>query len=201
MQVSMGSVHRLWLVGDLSPGREFAGTGMRVGGMLAAMNSSLAALQARQAVSKMNQLTASVRIFATHANVLNRSSGSFDSLPLLQEADRLLQMLGKARLQFLDSSSKIDTLARSLPSRPRQGGGMSAAAQWVPELRAASKQFGVAVGMAEVEIQKLQGTALTGLNSPTRTPTGLPHGRLDILLNFMDMLAKWIEHVRGTRSG
>jgi hypothetical protein len=172
---------------------------MRVGGMLAAMNSSLAALQARQAVSKMNQLTASVRIFASHAHFLNKSSGNFDSLPLLQGADRLLKQLGAARLQFLDSSSKIDSLARSLPSRPPQGGGMSPAAQWVPELRAASKQFGVAVRMAEVEIQKLQGTALTGLNSPTRTSTGAPTDLFDILLTFSDLLAKWIEHVRGTR--
>jgi hypothetical protein len=172
---------------------------MRVGGMLAAMNSSLASLQARQAVSKMNQLTASVRIFATHANFLNKAQGSFDSLPLLQEADRLLQQLGAARLQFLDSSSKIDSLARSLPSRPPRGGGMSPAAQWVPELRSASKQFEVAVRMAEVEIRKLQGTALTGLNSPTRASTGAPTDLFDILLTFSDLLAKWIEHVRGTR--
>jgi hypothetical protein len=172
---------------------------MWVGGILAAMNSSLAALQARQAVSKMNQLTSSVRLFATHASVLRRSSGNFDSLPLLQEADRLLQQLGAVRLQFLDSSSKIDTQARSLPSRPPRGGGMSPAAQWVPELRAAAKQFAVAVGLAEVEIQKLQGTALTGLNSPTRTSTGAPTDLFDILLTFSDLLAKWIEHVRGTR--
>jgi hypothetical protein len=147
----------------------------------------------------MNQLTASVRIFATHANFLNKSSGNFDSLPLLQEADRLLKTLGEVRLQFLDSSSKIDTLARSLPSRPPRGGGMSPAAQWVPELRAASKQFGVAVRLAEVELQKLQNTALTGLNSPTRTSTGAPTDLFDILLNFSDLLAKWIEHVRGNR--
>ena len=63
---------------------------------------------------------------------------------------------------------------------------MSPAAQWVPELRAASKQFGVAVRMAEVEIQKLQGTALEGLNSPTRTSTGAPTDLFEILLTFGD---------------
>lgn len=184
--------------GVSGPPAEFAGMGLRVGDMLTAMNSSLAALQARQTVSKMNQLTGSVRLFATHASTLRGSSGSFDSLPLLQEADRLLKMLGDVRLQFLNSSSKIETLARSLPSRPPQGGGISPAAQWVPELRAASKQFTAAVRLAEGELQKLYSTALTGMNSPTRTPTGLPGDLFEALVNFADLLARWIEHVRGT---
>src|SRR5690348_11923702 len=89
------------------------------------MDSTVAQLQARNTLAKMNRLRAQIETFAAHAKVLNSSSSSFDSRTLLEEANRLLQELGEARAEFLGASSQIETLARSLPSRNRGGNGMS----------------------------------------------------------------------------
>jgi hypothetical protein len=168
--------------------------------MLNGMNSSLAELQARQALEKMRSLRNDVVLFATHAKLLNSSAGNIDSLPLLEEATRLLKNLGASRLEFLGPDGKIDTLARSLPSRPPGGVGMSPAAKWMPELRAASKQFAEAVRSAEAAVFQLRDTALEGLNSPTRMSTE-PDNLLDLILNFTDLLNRWIEHRRKLRHG
>jgi hypothetical protein len=165
--------------------------------MLCAMNSSLDVLQARQTLQKMNRLRNEIQIFATHARMLNASSKNFDSADLLNIATQLLQQLGFARMEFQGAKNRIDTLARSLPSRSPKGVGLSPAAQWVPELRAASKQFSAAVRDAERAIGQLRGTAFEGLNSPTRTSTE-PDGLLDIILNFADLLTRWIEHYKST---
>jgi hypothetical protein len=165
--------------------------------ILCGMNSSLAALEARSTLQKMNRLRDEIKIFATHARMLNASSKNFDSANLLEVATQLLGNLGAARLEFAGASNKIETLARALPSRTRNGVGMSPAAKWVPELRAASKQFAAAVREAEQAIGQLRGTALDGLNSPTRTATpDLPTNLFDIILNFSDLLTALIERYK-----
>jgi hypothetical protein len=158
------------------------------------MNSSLAVLEARLTLQKMNQLRDEITVFAKHARMLNASSNNFDSANLLDIATQLLGSLGEARLEFAGASNKIETLARALPSRSRNGVGMSPAAQWVPELRAASKRFTAAVRDAEQAIGQLRGTAFDGLNSPTRTATpDLPTSLFDIVLNFSDLIKALIE--------
>lgn len=121
----------------------------------------------------MTRLRTEIQIFAMHAKTLNSLSKELDSRVLIDEANRLLQSLGAARLEFQGAESKVDSLSRSLPSRDPHGRGMSPAAQWVPELRAASKQFAEAVRNAEGALRQLYGTAMDGLNSPTRTPRPL----------------------------
>lgn len=157
------------------------------------MDASLAALQARQTLEKMNRLRDDVRTFATHAGVLNVASNDLDSRLLLQEADRLLQKLGAARNDFRSAESNIDSLSRSLPSAVPSRGGMSPAAQWVPQLRAGSKQFAEAVGDAEKKLHRLYDTATTGMNRPNRTASA-PDNIFDILVNFSEALTRWIEH-------
>ncbi len=168
------------------------------GGMLGAMDSTLAAFQAKQALAKMNRLKGDVQQFATDAKMLKSMADNLDSRPLLDEAMRLLQKLGAARLEFLGPQGNIETMARAFPSRPPSGGGMSPAAQWIPELRAASKQFAEAVHSAETAVRQLGDTAVQGLNSPTRTSTGAPENLLDIVMNFIDMLNRWVEHYNKT---
>ena len=164
------------------------------------MNSNLAALEARMTLRKMNALRDEIKIFASHARMLNASSKNFDPANLLEVATDLLGKLGNARLEFVGVSGKIETLARTLPSRNRNGAGMSPAQQWVPELRAAVRQFTAAVREAEDAIGKLRGTAFEGLNSPTRTATpDAPSSLLDILLNFSDLITALIERYRGER--
>jgi len=161
------------------------------------MNSSLAALEARVTVQKMRRLRDEILIFATHARMLNSSAKNFDSANLLEEATSLLGHLGADRLEFLSASSRIETLARSLPSRPRSGTGISPAAQWVPELRAASRQFAAAVHEAEAAIGGLRSTALAGLNDPTRTATPDPAKTpFDLIMTFLPLLTAWIDRHR-----
>ena len=100
------------------------------------MDSTLAVLQVRQTLEKMNRLRDNVRTFAIHAGTINAISSELDSLLLLQEADRLSQKLGAARNDYRSAESNIDSLSRSLPSAVPSRGGMSPAAQWVPQLRA-----------------------------------------------------------------
>lgn len=164
--------------------------------MLLAMDSTLAQLQARSTLAKMNRLRADIESFAAHAKSLNASSKNFDSRTLLEEANRLLEGLTNARADFLGANSQIETLARSLPSRSR-GTGMSPAAQWVPELRAASKRFEQAARAAESSLSALYGTAKSGMDSPTRTAT--PAGNMfEVFLNFVDLLTRWIEYKERT---
>jgi len=161
------------------------------------MNPSLAALEARMTLRKMNALRDEIGAFAAHAKMLNASSKNFDPANLLDVASDLLGQLGAARLEFVGVSGKIDTLARALPSRNRHGSGMSPAQTWVPELRAGVRQFAAAVREAEDAVGKLRITALEGLNSPTRTATpDPPSSLLDIILNFSDLLKALIEHYR-----
>lgn len=87
----------------------------------------------------------------------------------------------------------METLARSLPSRNRGGNGMSPAAQWVPELRAASKRFEQTLRAAEASVNELFGTAMTGMNNPTRTATP-PANLFEAIINFVDLLSRWIEY-------
>jgi hypothetical protein len=158
------------------------------------MNSSVAVLEARQTLQKMNRLRDEITTFAKHARMLNASSNNFDSANLLDVATQLLGSLGAARLEFVGAANKIETLARALPSRSRNGVGLSPAAQWVPELRAASKRFAAAVREAEQAIGQLRGTAFDGLNSPTRTATpDLPNNLFDIIMNFSDLIKALIE--------
>lgn len=168
--------------------------------MLCAMNSSLAALEARMTLRKMNSLRDEIKIFAAHARMLNASSKNFDAANLLDVATDLLEKLLNARLEFAGASGKIETLARSLPSRSRNGVGMSPAQQWVPELRAASRQFAAAVREAEDAIGGLRNTAFDGLNSPTRTATpDAPTSLLDIILNFSDLITALIERYKSNQ--
>ncbi len=160
-------------------------------GNLLAMNRSLAELEARQTVVRIQRITNDVRIFGAHAKMLSGTK-NIDSAVLVEEANGLLQKLGFARITFMDAESRIETLARSLPSRPLHGGGMSPAAQWVPELRGAAKQFERAVKDAEGSLKKLYSEAFAGLNSPTRISTPAD-GVLDNILLFTDLLMKIIE--------
>ena len=162
------------------------------------MNSSLAALQAKQALESINRLRNEVLEFAAHARTLNSVAGNFDSRSLLDEATRLLKKLGDAQLSFLGPNGKIDSLARAFPARPPSAGGMSPAAQWVPQLRAASRQFAEAARSAETAVLQLRGTALDELKRPTRTPTGDPSDGWDILMSFTDLLGRWIDHYNKT---
>jgi hypothetical protein len=164
------------------------------------MNSSLAALEARMTLRKMNALRDEIKVFAAHARMLNASAKNFDAANLLEIATDLLQKLGNARLEFVGASNKIETLARALPSRNRHGVGMSPAQQWVPELRAAVRHFAAAVREAEDAIRALRITSLDALNSPTRTATpDPPSSLLDIILNFSDLITALIEHYRAGR--
>jgi hypothetical protein len=162
-------------------------------GMLCAMNPTLAMLEARVTLQKMHRLTDQTRVFARHAKMLNASAKNFDPANLLDVATDLLQKLLSERLEFLGASSKIETLARTLPKRSLTGG-MSPAAQMVPELRAASKQFVAAVRDAEQSIGQLRDTAFRGLNSPTRTSTPDPATSLREYFELLaDLLTKIIE--------
>ena len=139
--------------------------------MLCAMNSSLAALEARMTLRKMNSLRDEIKIFAAHARMLNASSKNFDAANLLDVATDLLEKLLNARLEFAGASGKVETLARSLPSRSRNGVGMSPAQQWVPELRAASRQFAAAVrGRAAARVRPEDWSAGPFHPSPRRIP-------------------------------
>jgi uncharacterized protein YoxC len=157
------------------------------------MDASLAVLQAKQLLQKLNQLQDDVQKFAVHAGTLNMASNELDSRLLLQEANGLLQKLGAARNDFRGADSKIDSLSRSLPATGPSRGGMSPAAQWVPQLRAASKQFGEAVVAAEKQLNQLYDTAITAMNRPNRTASA-PENIFDILVNFSEALTRWIEH-------
>ena len=164
------------------------------------MNPTLAALEARMTLRKINSLRDEIVVFAAHARMLSASSKTFDPANLLEIATDLLEKLGQSRLEFVGVSGKIDSLARALPKRNRYGTGMSPAQQWVPELRAAARHFAAAVREAEDAIAKLHITALEGLNSPTRTATPDPASNLfDILLNFSDLLKALIEHYRSSK--
>ncbi|MGB6943205.1 MAG: hypothetical protein WBE37_12460 [Bryobacteraceae bacterium] len=157
--------------------------------------SGLAEFQARQIVQRMHRLKSQVDLFATHAKLLRQSSASFDGRVLLQEADNLLQGLQASRVDFESANAQVGSLSRALPSRPPATGGPPPAAQWGNEFRAGSKQFMAAVHNAENELSQLYGAANTQLNSPTRTPTA-PENLLDVLMNFIDLLTRWMEYRR-----
>jgi len=164
------------------------------------MNSPVAVLQARQTLMKMNALRSDIQAFTQHANVLAASSKNFDSRNLVEEANRLLQKLGTARLEFKGLEGSVDSLSRTLPSRPGPGSVMSPAAQWVPELRAASRQFAETVRDAEMALKKLYSKGFEGLNDPLRTPNPLGPAMptkvdsiLDLVLTLSDLLTKCIE--------
>lgn len=159
------------------------------------MDSTLAQLQARNTLAKMNRLQAKIDAFAAHARMLNSSSRNSDSRTLLEEANRLLQELTDARMDFLGANSQIETLARSLPSRTRGGSGMSPAAQWVPELRAASRRIEESGRKFELALGQLYGTAQAGMNSPTRTATP-PANLFEAILTIIDLLTRWIEQAK-----
>jgi hypothetical protein len=173
-----------------------AGTsGLRSNDTICSMGSELADFQARQVVQGMNNLRQQVDLFTIHARTL-RTSPSLDGLALLQEADRLLQKLRASRGNFITVQAQTGSLSRALSSQPPASGGMPPAAKWGNEFRAGAKQFKESVLKAETEIRQLYNAANLQLNSPTRTPTGAPDNILDILLNFADALARWIEYRR-----
>ncbi len=165
--------------------------------MLCGMNSTLAVLEAKGALATMRRLRNQISVFATHARALNSMAKNFDSAAVVEEANQLLERLSEAKKECWGAESKIETLARSLPSRP-QGRGMSPAAQLVPELRAARRQFADAVRDAEKALGQLYSTGFEELNSPTRTATA-PDGIFDMILMFSDFLVRWIEHARKSR--
>jgi hypothetical protein len=149
---------------------------------------------------KMNALRNEIQTFTQHVHVLAASSKSFDSRILVEEANRLLQRLGAARLEFKGLEGSIDSLSRALPSRPGPAATMSPAAQWVPELRAASRQFGETVRDSEKALRNLYSKGFDGLNDPLRTPNpiGPPmparfDSVLDMVLTLSDLLTKSIE--------
>jgi len=162
--------------------------------MLCGMNSTAAVLEARGAIATMRRLRNEISAFATHAKALNSMARNFDSAALVEEANQLLERLGEAKQQCWGAESRIETLARSLPSRSH-GRGMSPAAQYVPELRAAKRQFADAVRDAEKALGQLYSTGFAGMNSPTRISTS-PDSVFELVLMFSDLLVKWIEHVR-----
>jgi hypothetical protein len=144
----------------------------------------------------MHRIRNEVEVFATHANTLTRSSRSFDGLPLLEEADRLLRALKASRGEFEEVAAQTGSLSRALSSRPPVSGGMPPAAKWGNEFRAGSKQCIESVRRAESELAALYGTANEKLNSPGRTSTGAPENLLDIILTFTEALSRWIEYRR-----
>jgi len=159
------------------------------------MSNDFNEFQARQIVQRLHRLRDQVEVFATHARMLRQSAASFDALVLLQEADSLLRGLTASRADFQEIEARIQSLSRALSSRPPTTGGMPPAAQWGNEFRACSKQFITAVRHAEQEVGELYRVADAGLNSPTRMATS-PENLLDIVLNFMDLLSRWIESRR-----
>ena len=160
------------------------------------MSNGLAEVQARQTVQKMRLLKNDVVRFSEQAKLLSRTSQHIDSLFLMQEANILLNKLMAARLDFQQANARVNSLKHSLPSAMPRGGGMSPAALWGNEMRAASKQFTEAVGHAENSLRQLYKISETGLNSPTRTSTGDPSGAFDILMAFIELMGRIIEHSR-----
>jgi hypothetical protein len=157
------------------------------------MTSELNEYRARQIVRTMHRLRGDVNTFAIHAKTLRMSSRSLDGLPLLEEADRLLKALMASRQEFNEGAAQTKSLKRSLSSIPRGSGEMPPAAKWGNEFCAGAKQFAEAVQKAEKELAGLYAAANEKMNSPTRTPTGTPENLLDILMNFIDALSRWIE--------
>ncbi len=176
--------------------------------MLLSMNASLAELQARQTLEKMNGLRNEIDAFTRHVQFMTVSSGNFDGRDLVDMANRLLQRLGTARLEFQGLEGRIDSLSRSLPSRPLSGTGMAPAAKWVPELRGASRQFAETVRSAESALKKLYEKGFQDLNSPLRTPNVLEplivtkfDTVLDMILTLSDLLVHSIEIYKRNRKG
>jgi hypothetical protein len=132
--------------------------------------------------------------FSEHAKLLNRTAQNIDSRVLMQEADNLLKKLMAMRLDFQEADAKVNSIKRSLSSTVPQSGGIPPAALWGNELRAASKQFIDAVHSAENSLQHLYRTSEAGMNSPTRTSTGDPSGAFDIVMTFIEMLSRIVEH-------
>ena len=157
------------------------------------MSDELKDYQARRIVQTLHRLEHNVTAFAIHANTLKSASGSFDGLALLHSADQLLRALQSNRDVFEQASSQMQSLSRSLSSRPAKDGGMPPAAKWGNEFRAGSKQFIRAVHTAERALSSLYAAANEKMNSPTRTSTGAPENLFDIFVNFVDALSKWIE--------
>jgi hypothetical protein len=77
-------------------------------------------------------------MFVLHANTLRLSSGSFDGLPLLEEADRLLRALKASRSEFEEVATQTGP-SRGLCHLDRAG--LPPAAKWGNEFRAGAKQF------------------------------------------------------------
>ena len=75
---------------------------------------------------------------------------------------------------------------------------MSPAAQWGPELRAASRQLTEAIRNAETAVFQLHNTAMEGMQSPTRTQTGDPADLYEIVMVFIDVLGHLIEAMKRT---
>jgi hypothetical protein len=163
------------------------------------MSGELKEYQARRIVQTLHRLRHNVTTFAIHANTLKMASASFDGLALLDSADQLLRALQSNRDVFEEASSQMNSLSRSLSSRPTKDGGMPPAAKWGNEFRAGSKQFIQAVNTAERALASLYAAANEKMSSPTRTPTGAPENLFDIFINFVDALSKWIESRRGKK--
>jgi|SRR5581483_10048876 len=157
------------------------------------MSAELNEYRARQIVRTMHRLRGDVNLFAIHARTLRMSSRSLDGLPLLQEADRLLKALMASQSEFSEGASQTKSLSRSLSSLPPATGGMPPAAKWGNEFRAGAKQFIDAVRKAERELDALYAAANEKMNSPTRTWTGDPSNLLDIVMNFIEGLSRWME--------
>jgi hypothetical protein len=160
------------------------------------MNDTLNELRARQIVQTMQRARNEVDLFATHARTLRLASNSIDALLLFQEADRLVRSLMSSRAVFEEAASHTTSLSRSLSSRPNGTGGPPPAAKWGNEFRAGSKQFIEAVRRAEKELSELYAEANEKMSSVTRTSTGDPKDALDILMTFVEALARWVERRR-----
>lgn len=157
--------------------------------------SELPEFQARQIVKRMGWARNEVENFAAHARMLTESSSSIDGLVLLQQADELLKNLKASRVEFENANAQVQSLSRTLSSRPPNTGGLAPAAKWGSEFRAGSRQFTLSVQNAERQLRRLYGAANAQLNSPTRVSTP-PDNLLDVLLTFTDALSRWIEYKR-----
>jgi hypothetical protein len=105
--------------------------------------------QARQTVQGLRKAKEQVQGVTRQATLMKAIAKSQDGGELLRCANEQLAKLITLRSGVQSLDPGIKTLSRMLSSKPPSTGGMSPAAQWGPELRAASKQFFEALTEAE----------------------------------------------------
>jgi hypothetical protein len=162
--------------------------------ILLRMSNQLAEVRARQIVQRMRSLKSDVVSFGEHAKLL--TSGNVDARLVMQEADNLVKKLMAARIDFQEADANINSVKRSLSSTVPKRGGIAPAALWGNEMRAASRQFIEAIHSTERSLGQLYDGSNAAMNLPTRTSTGDPSNAFDVLMNFVEMLSRVLEHHR-----